>query len=496
MMMLKSLHAALLLVFVLPLVAQHTDGGAPLAPCGSDVGISPWLRDFQSRIDQTSRNDDMLYLPLQVHVVGRDDGSGYFSRKAVLDAFCTLNADMLQANIQFFMANPINYINNTSYFDHTYQEGREMMQMNNYPNTVNCYIVDSPAGNCGYYTFNRDAIALAKGCLKPDDHTWSHEVGHYLSLPHPFLGWEGIDDYDYSTPAPPTIGGRLVERMDGSNCNAAADGFCDTAPDYLNFRWTCTPDSISSIQQTDPSGTSFFSNGKLIMSYSNDDCVDRFSEDQIAAMRANVEEQRPNLITAPPVLEEITIESPEATPVVHPMQGTLVETASVTLEWEAVPNATHYIVQINPFNIFSIVFEEQLVQGTSAVITDLDVDETYFWRIRPYNHYETCTDFTSPASFNTASVVSTDELKENEMLELFPNPVQNGELQMNIRLNQPKAATWRLINATGAVLQEGDLGIPRTLQRRVLSVANLPAGVYLVQILSADRQLLRKVLIQ
>ena len=488
----SKLFSLLLAIAIgLPLFSQSQP-----APCGTHLDVSPWLREFQSRINQTPRNDEVLFLPLQVHVVGTDQGTGYMSRKGVLEAFCTLNADFEQANIQFFLADEFNYIDNSIYFDHNFDQGYEMMDLNNFPNAINCYIVDNPAGNCGYFFPGVDGIALNKGCIQPNDHTWAHEVGHFLSLPHPFVGWEGVDDFDYSAPAPNTVGGRLVERMDGSNCTIAADGFCDTAPDYLSFRWSCTSDSISSIRQTDPNGATFFSDGRLIMSYSDDGCVDRFSEDQIAAMRANVEEVRPNLLTVPPVLEELDIETPEDITVVSPTEGALVETVSVTLEWEPVENATYYILQINPFNIFSIVFEEQLIEGTTAVVNELEADETYYWRIRPFNPYETCTDFTSPASFNTGSVVSTSELNDNEILELFPNPVLNGELQMSIRLEQTGTITWRLLDATGALVQQDDLGSTSGLQRVAVPVAQLPAGVYFIQILTPERQLVRKVLVQ
>ncbi len=242
------------------------------APCGTNLGISPWLRDFQSRIHETPRNDDMLFLPVQVHVVGTDEGNGYFSRNAVLNAFCTLNADFEQANMQFFLANPINYINNSDYYEHDFDGGFDMMDENNFPNVINCYIVEDPAGNCGYFFPGVDGIALNKGCTQPNDHTWAHEVGHFLSLPHPFRGWEGVEEFDYSEPAPTMWGNRRVERLDGSNCGFAGDGFCDTAADYLNYRWSCNSSGESSVQQTDPSGATFFSDGRLFMSYSNSAC--------------------------------------------------------------------------------------------------------------------------------------------------------------------------------------------------------------------------------
>ena len=52
------------------------------------------------------------------------------------------------------------------------------------------------------------------------------------------------------------------------------------------------------------------------------------------------------------------------------------------------------------------------------------------------------------------------------------------------------------MDATGALLQQDNLGAATGTQRVALPVADLPAGVYFVQVLTADRQLVRKVLVQ
>mgnify|MGYP000043822657 FL=1 len=49
-----------------------------------------------------------------------------------------------------------------------------------------------------------------------------------------------------------------VEKVDGSNCEYAADGFCDTPPDYLAYRWTCNQSTGTSFgTMLDPNGESF-----------------------------------------------------------------------------------------------------------------------------------------------------------------------------------------------------------------------------------------------
>lgn len=497
------LHTSFSLFFLLfggTILAQD------LAPCGTDLGISSWLRDFQSRIHSTPRTEGIIYAPLQIHILGTDNGSGYFSYNSAMRAFCELNDDFVPSEIQFYLAGPVNYIDNTEYYDHeSFSTGRDMMLENNVPNAINCYIVESPAGNCGYYSPGPDAIALSKSCVQPGDNTWAHEVGHYLSLPHPFYGWEYRDEnipHDFDDPAPEywTAGwgtDYFVEKMDGSNCEFAADGFCDTAPDYLDYRWTCNIDGVSAVTQHDPNGVPFTSSGDLFMSYSNDFCATRFSDDQTAAMRANMEEQRPNLISAPPLDNSIVIPEQETTTVLSPDSEVIVETASVLLEWEAVPNATHYLVQVNPFSIFSIVFNQYIIDEPRLIFENLQANKTFYWRIKPLNNYYTCSDFMEPNTFETGLISSTSDLLPGEQLRIYPNPAsKSNSTQLEVVSNTSENANWQVLNTTGQVLKAGQFETISSLQRIDLPTKNLSPGLYIIQVQLGDRQAIRKLIIQ
>lgn len=485
----KLLLASCFLAFLFPLNAQE------LGPCGTHLGVSPWLRDFQNRMHSLPRTNDVLYLPLQVHVVGTDNGSGRMSRDGVFKAFCTLNEDFVQADIQFFMANPINYIDNSAYYEHDFEVGYEMMVSNNFSNVINCYIVNSPAGNCGYYFPGApDAIALSRNCTGPNDHTWAHEVGHYLSLPHPFFGWEGTN-HDYSQPAPDSWDFATVEKLDGSNCSFAADGFCDTTPDYLDYRWNCNSSGTSNVTQTDPNGETFVSNGTLFMSYSNPSCKGVFSPDQIAAMRANVEEERPNLFTIPPNPEEIVIQDVEDINVITPQEGTLPEGETVTLSWDPVPNATNYIVQVNPFSFFSVVFNEFIVSDNSVEVSGLLSDRDYYWRIRPYNAYNTCTTYSNATSFTTGTITSSQELLAGESLQLYPNPARENRVKLRLQTEATTSAHWQLSDSRGRLQQSGSFETGNGQTEQSLDVQHLTAGIYFLRIQLEDRQTVRKLII-
>ena len=436
---------------------------------------------------------------MQIHIVGNDDGSGHMDFKTVLNSFCTLNEDFLQADIQFYMAGPMNYIDNSDYFEHNSMQGSQMMAEYNVPNVINCYIVGDPRGTCGYYRPNRDAVALNIDCNQPDDHTWAHEIGHFLSLPHTFLGWDfGDEDHNYDEPAPAQVNGWNVEMADGSNCANAGDGFCDTPADYLDFRWSCNNQGVSNVVQLDPDSVAFQSDGSYFMSYSNSSCMNLFSGEQIAAMRADILSERQNMIGNEPA-GEATIPQLDELLVLFPGPDEVIEdVSSATLSWEPVPNATHYIVQVNPVSIFSLVFLQEIVDEPMLTINDeLLPGRTYYWRVRPYSEYDTCTDYLPTNSFETAeAVVSTEELRSGEAFRVFPNPVRNEVVNVQFTATAYEAVNYQLIDALGRAVHSGQTTFqpgPNTLQ---ITAERLPAGLYTLRLQLNDRRLSRKLIVQ
>jgi len=194
---------------------------------------------------------------MTVHNVGNDEGILHTDVLDILDAFCTLNEDFAQANIQFYLKEGIQHINSSALNEHdSVLAGGLLMMQFDQPNTINSYIVKDAAGNAGYNLPWASSV-VNKAFINGRDHVWAHEIGHQFTLPHPFFGWENGVSYDnsatfnYNDPAPEyvladytifkdTLWGDtliidtvLVEKMDGSNCHLAADGFCDTSP----VRW-------------------------------------------------------------------------------------------------------------------------------------------------------------------------------------------------------------------------------------------------------------------
>lgn len=466
----------------------------PESYCGYH-GISDWLVEYQKNPDAypAQRKGAILYIPMTVHILGDDDGGGYFGETPLLDAFCTLNADFGDSEIQFYLANDFNYIDNSSWFEHDFRNGRDMMNQNNFDNTVNTYFVGDPAGNCGYYTGGADALAVAKSCSGATDHTWSHEVGHYLSLPHPFVGWEGTD-VNSSEPAPATLGNRPVERVDGSNCNQAADGFCDTEPDYISNRWSCNNDGRSQ-RLLDPAGTSFRADGSLIMGYSNDDCANRFTAEQIAAKHANINDERQDLLTNPTPLD--AVESGAELVPISPKNGGIVLPGDITLTWEPIKNATRYVVEIYGLPTLNPLIVRKVVSGNTAVISDITRERPHYWRVRPFNEFHFCTDFTGVQSFVVSSALSTNYINGVETFSVAPIPAESGsEISIEISSKNAFEGNAKLVNLTGQILSNKKYQINSGTQNLRFDLLNVPQGIYLLSLENEEgERLVKKVVV-
>ena len=58
--------------------------------CGTHEGKVDWLIKYQKYGSEFAKSNTTLILPIKVHVVGTDEGSGHFSVTKILNAFCRL----------------------------------------------------------------------------------------------------------------------------------------------------------------------------------------------------------------------------------------------------------------------------------------------------------------------------------------------------------------------------------------------------------------------
>jgi len=527
----KMLFAAFaILIGVITIQAQHV--------CGTSIKDQYEIRErlFANRAnaalqESAAQRDAEYYLPIQVHIVGRTDGSQYVSESEILDFLCVINNNYTDQDIQFYFKLPFNYIDNDALYTNAQSNGGELqIDANKVSNAINIFITGNfpQTGLQGYYQPpalpSADFIVIKKSALI--DNTASHELGHFFSLAHPFFGWEPPSNpelypgYDENVPGSEYAGwneqyfGNPVgnfapsygfsgsvrnELADQSNCMIAADGICDTPPDYL-FAYSPLQTGCNDWNggAMDPAGTLVDPMENNMMSYFTGCSNFTFTPDQKAAIVTDILSNARGYIRSSyvPELTEIT----ETPVLVAPANGVTAEGYnSVKFDWDPVNGAQRYFLEIDRFNNFSFNPQRYVLEGTSLVVEDLDPNRTYYWRVRPFAEYVTCgTPFSEIRTVLTNNnIVSTGEIEAVNDWTVRPNPVSSNEtLNVAIDAAQSFEAEINLYSITGQLVKtisNRNFGVGLTSVE--LDINGLTAGLYMVAVTSDEGVINQKVVI-
>ena len=453
----------------------------------------------------------LKYVPITIHLVANDDGSRRVDTYKALNLVCALNETFNQADIYFFL-DDLKFINNTDW--NTNESGVQSLMPNQTKvnNTMNVYFLGNTSANdiCGVYYGNAvangnggstDIVVMTSGCAVAS--IFSHEAGHFLSLPHTFNGWEerGIDGNTGQAP-------NWAEKVSGANCTTAGDKLCDTSPDYLYTRWDRTDCEASgiynfelegenvSIELTDPDSIPFTVDGMNIMSYASNSCRDSFSIDQVAAMHYNLENHRASYIRYGETMMTLN----DDVDLNYPLTEDITAFDQVTFEWESVPNATHYLVQVNYAASFStsVAIDEKIVTNNSATFFNLPPERTLYWRVIPYNGSYTCHSGTkTPFKTGLFTANLSDVGIENiQAFYLNPNPYTLARsINVYILATEETGAEIFIHNINGQLLDHQ--AIQLSLGQNYITVPNKEwmHGMYLVTLKTPNGQVTKKLII-
>ena len=467
--MLKYLYLLLFSLFMMPVFAQNLGCGTVHTP---EMMQAFYQRDKSHLQNWNKATNDLVVIPVIYHLAARDNGLGAFSLADTYQLHCSLNEDYADADIYFYIYDIVYHNNDYYYYMEDDNAGNTMFQQENNRDVCNIYIVkDAKSGTtpvCGYSYLasyggflNRNGIVLDQECSGAGSTTLTHEMGHYLNLPHTFSGWEGSD---YGLSPIPT---NEWERVDGSNCNFTADGFCDTPPDYISERWNCT----NNITLDDAIGTSFVLDEKNYMSYSSDACQEYFSPMQRAEVNAAPAQYRSYLLslTAPDI-------SPiNATQARFPQNNEVnLSPQSVVFSWDMVPGATKYLFELTKTNFNNPVLE-QVVSNDSLILTNLDLNTDYKWRVKPISAGYACADYTTVSNFKTATFNLTTQAQDVKC----PNDI-NGSVMVNASVTTT-AHDWYIFNNTTSTFDLVNITVAANL-------TNLAPGFYKVEATATNSQ--------
>ncbi len=454
-----------------------------------------------------------IWIPLVIHLVGNSQGQGFASPSNVLSMVCRLNDDFAPYNLQFYIKDSLRYVMDDIIYADAYDSvSIDRMILLKDTTAANVFVNAAAGGGvAGYYSRRGDFVFMLNGYAVGSSTTFTHEMGHFFTLPHTFFGWENIDARQLysSTPAPDSVGTgwrrREVEYVDRSgplvNCYDAADGFCDTDADYISQRAAC-PLSGTAL---DPSGTPIAPNPVLYMSYFLDNCMTTFTAEQNVAMISDVINRTWTSFPAP---NNSALSSQNTIPL-HPQEGELVSllNANIRLEWDTTgaSAANGWVVRLERifFNVPVATVLFKIVQGQNYIevpSTDLMPNTLYRWQVMPYSNAYTCAPFSNVFSFETnadapVATIGSRSISDFAQLQLMPNPVQGRQASLRLYSEELLRGTIRLYDLSGRVLSEIDLsnGILGE-ERYQLDLKGLSSGLYRIVLLS-DKGLLSEALL-
>lgn len=440
------------------LFLTNLEAQTQLDPCGTTMSEAQmdWLRDFKknppANFKVKTSGDETYYIPIQFHILGDDNGDGYYSKNDLLQLMCDLNNDFrfTDTGMQFFIHNnELEYHDNTIvYSDPDFQTNSfqvsNFYDQNNVYGAINVYVVDDPAGNCGYFTPSEDNIAIAKNCAEEGDKTFAHEIGHYFSLNHTFFRWEYYDDEP-----PEDLQENVARTGPDANCYETADLFCDTPADYADYRWNCPFNG----EFEDPTGATFTPDSSFMMSYSSDGCKNRFSDEQIEAMQANLLIQRSYLLNSSQTLSFADI---NPTQINYPASGESIPNEDIELQWEEIEGATGYSLHI--YNVQANFEYDEFVTSNTFVVDadDLQTNKNYWWSVRPFNDG----DFCLPFVLGSFKLIDSLSLSPDVLEVTQPSctGASNGSINISVKGGEgPYTYTWE-DGTEGPVLENLDAG--------------------------------------
>lgn len=293
--------------------------------------------------------------------------------------------------------------------------------------------------------------------------TTTHEVGHWLNLRH--IWGDGNCNADDFVNDTPRAGG---PNYTGGSCTYPGPNSCNTGSGDL-------PDMFQNY-----------------MDYSDDGCMNLFTTGQKDRMWAAVAASRPELLTAtcdgsstptdpnPPIADNCAAPTGLST-------STSNGGRNARFSWNAAQGAQNgYFVEL--YSSSNRLLASGQVSGTSASISGLSRGASYGWRVRSVCIGEN----------SDWSIASFQALREtfatSQELGIFPNPSAASEVTITWNLPATVTTTAPSISAEAAASQRVTLELRdmtgRLLSqhqvvdsdRTVLDVANLTAGVYLVQV--------------
>ncbi len=171
--------------------------------------------EFMSRTATQRNSTALTSIPIKAHIIRQTDGSEGLTEEELTDALEIVNTFYANANLNFFLCEAINYIDDTALYDFQTDSQDDMSTTNGVDDVLNIYFANSVTRSttssslCGYAYMppGPETILMNNSCTT-NGSTLAHEIGHFFGLNHTHG---------------PSNSELTEELVDGSNCNVTGD---------------------------------------------------------------------------------------------------------------------------------------------------------------------------------------------------------------------------------------------------------------------------------
>ena len=280
--------------------------------CGT-VFTEQMKQEIMKRVEdgrkkKNQKSNQMRVFTVQPYIMKRDDTNEIaLDPDMLFSKMAALNGAFFEANIQFEFCESVKFIKCNSTFDISLISVLDNLYSSHKINSaipiffVNELSIFGNEANGIAQPFNYIAVSKRSNTNRAAQ-TLIHEMGHYFGLQHTFT-----HKSNFEVARPTHHNGELiyydsdgtrVEGLRGQNCNAVADGFCDTSADYLLYNGQVSCDEIDHAHEEIRESNQLYReyNPPLDNFMSYYPCRNRFSTEQLQFLNnsANSADYFPN----------------------------------------------------------------------------------------------------------------------------------------------------------------------------------------------------------
>lgn len=180
-----------------------------------------------------------------------------------------------------------------------------------------------------------------------------------------------------------------------------------------------------------------------------------------------------------------------------PANGSFVNDYFPLLQWSPVTGVSGFQLMYDKDQNFTDPIVEMIDGDKSKfkVIFSMEMDETYFWKMRAYEDGDT-TDWSSVWSFTIGEgPQGINDLFSERTVSVYPNPAVS---DMTIEVNSVKhtAVEVSLLNLLGQSVVTQKFELVQGINKNQINVKDLEAGLYIIRLKSGDATFMKKIVIE